>query len=229
MTKTKKFFSILKTLLISALIFSAGYIAFAVPKAAETFMPVVKTISLEPCEYSPFVTAKGSIIKKGEQFFAVAAVNEADISEVKTGQRVILSGAAFPDGSYSGTVSSISDAAYTSALNSAYAPETVVDVVILINEGNVSDLREGYSVTAQVITGEKKTLNMLPYSAICQDDKGEYVYILNKDTAQRRDIVTGMELSDKTEIISGVNPSDKILSAPESVYDGGKVRVSGEG
>lgn len=226
MTKSKKIFSILKTVLISALIFSAGYIAFAVPEAAETFMPVVGTIGLEACEYKPYVTAKGAIVKKGEQFCAVVAVNEADISKVETGQSVILSGAAFPDGSYSGTVSSISDTAYTSALNSVYAPETVVDVVVLIEEGDTSKLRAGYSVTAQLRTGEEKMLNMLPYSVICQDDKGEYVYVLKDNTAVRRNIVTGMELSDKTEIISGVTVSDKVLSSPKLVYDGGRVRVS---
>ncbi len=219
MAKSKKIFSILKTVLIAALIFSAGYIAFAVPEAAETFMPVVRTIGLEACEYKPYVTAKGSIVRRGEQFCAVVAVNEADIARVETGQSVILSGAAFPDGS-------ISDTAYTSALSSVSAPETVVDVVVLIEEGDTSKLRVGYSVTAQLKTGEERMLNMLPYSAICQDDKGEYVYILKDNTAVRRDIVTGMELSDKTEIVSGVNATDKVLSSPELVYDGGRVRVN---
>ncbi len=226
MTKGRKIFSILKTVLISALIFSAAYIAFAVPEAAETFMPVVGTIGLEACEYKPYVTAKGAIVKKGEQFCAVVAVNEADISLVETGQSVILSGAAFPDGSYSGTVNSISDTAYTSALSSVSAPETVVDVVVFIDEGDTSKLRTGYSVTAQLKTGEERTLNMLPYSAICQDDRGEYVYVLKNNTAVRRDIVTGMELSDKTEIISGVTAEDRVLSSPKLVYDGGRVRVN---
>lgn len=226
MAKSKKIFSILKTVLIAALIFSAGYIAFAVPEAAETFMPVVRTIGLEACEYKPYVTAKGGIVRRGEQFCAVVAVNEADIARVETGQSVILSGAAFPDGSYSGTVSSISDTAYTSALSSVSAPETVVDVVVLIEEGDTSKLRVGYSVTAQLKTGEERMLNMLPYSAICQDDKGEYVYILKDNTAVRRDIVTGVELSDKTEIVSGVTAADKVLSSPELVYDGGRVRVN---
>lgn len=225
MTKTKKLFRVLKTLLIAALIFSAGYIAFAVPEAAESFMPVVSTVKLELCEYRPFVTAKGTIVKRDGVFFAVVAVNEADISKVETGQTVQLSGAAFPDGSYIGKVSGISDSAYTMPMSSLAASETVVDVTVLIEEGDTSRLRSGYSVTAQVKTGEERILNMLPYSVIRQDDEGEYVYVLNQSTAVRRDIVTGMEMSDKTEVVSGVEDSDRIIDSPEAVYDGGRVRV----
>ena len=225
MTKKRKIFSILKTVLITALIFSAGYIALAVPEAADTLMPVVSTVKLEPCEYKPFVTAKGTIVKQDGVFFAVVAVNEADISQVEPGQAAQLSGAAFPNGGYSGTVSMISDNAYTVPLNSLSASETVVDVTVLIEEGDTSRLRSGYSVTAQLKTGEERILNMLPYSAIQQDDKGEYVYVLNSSTAVRRDIVTGMELADKTEVVSGVENSEKVIITPDNVYDGGKVRV----
>ena len=226
MEKNKKAVGILKTVIIAVLMFSAGYIAFAVPEAAETFMPVVSAIRVEPCEYKPYVTAKGIIVKKGDAFFAVAAVNEADISQVETGQRAELSGAAFPDGNYFGSVSNIADTAYISSVSALSAAETVVDVTVLIEEGDTAKLRSGYSVTVLLKTGEERVLNMLPYSAICQDDKGEYVYVLRDNTAVRRDIVTGMELSDKTEIVSGVNETDLVLTDPDLVYDGGRVRVS---
>ena len=228
MTKTGKIFSILKALLIAALIFSAGYIAFAVPEAAEALMPVVSTIKLEPCEYKPFVTANGTIVKRDGVFFAVVAVNEADISQVEFGRTAQLSGAAFPEGGYIGKVSGIADAAYTVPLSSLSASETVVDVTVIIEEGDTSKLRSGYSVTAKLKTGEERILNMLPYSAIRQDDRGEYVYVLNSSTAVRRDIVTGMEMSDKTEVVSGVEDSERIIASPESVSDGGRVRVKTE-
>ncbi|MCM1054600.1 MAG: efflux RND transporter periplasmic adaptor subunit [Bacteroides sp.] len=225
MNRKKKVYSVLKTFIIMALMFSAGYIAFAVPEAAETFMPIVETIRVEPCEYKPYVSARGTIVKRGESFFAVAAVNEADISQVETGQSVILSGAAFPDGSYFGSVSNISDTAYISSLSALSAPETVVDVTVAIESGDTSELRSGYSVTVQLKTGEERILNMLPYSAVCQDDKGEFVYVLSGSTAVRQDIVTGMEMSDKTEIVSGISEEDLVLSEPELVYDGGRVRT----
>lgn len=226
MKKNKKAVDILKTVIIAVLMFSAGYIAFAVPEAAETFMPVVSAIRVEPCEYKPYVTAKGTIVRLGDAFYAVTAVNEADISQVETGQRAELSGAAFPDGNYFGSVSNIADTAYTSAAGALSAAETVVDVTVLIEEGDTAKLRSGYSVTVQLKTGDEKVLNMLPYSVIRQDDRGEYVYVLQNNTAVRRDIVTGMELSDKTEIVSGVSVEDLVLTDPDPVCDGGRVRVS---
>lgn len=226
MTKTRKFFSILKTFLIAALIFSAGYIAFAVPEAAEALMPVVSTVKLEPCEYKPFVTAKGTIVRQDGAFFAVVAVNEADISQVEMGQTVQLSGAAFPEGGYMGKVSGIADTAYTVPVSTA--SETVVEVTVLIEEGDTSQLRAGYSVTAKLKTGEERILNMLPYSAIRQDENGEYVYVLSSSIAVRRDIVTGMEMSDKTEIVSGIGDSERVIASPEAVSDGGRVRVKEE-
>ena len=52
------------------------------------------------------------------------------------------------------------------------------------------------------------------------------MYILKDNTAVRRDIVTGMGLSGKTENVLGGKATDKVLSSPELVYDGGRVRVN---
>lgn len=223
-TKITKWVSVLKTTLIALLLFSAGYIAFAVPQAAEKLMPAVKAVKAEQCEYKPSVTAKGKILKNEGGCFAVVAVNEADISKIREGQSVQLTGAAFPDGAYFGNVSSISDTAYTIA-SVGSAAETVVDVTVRIEGEDTSLLRSGYSVTAQLKTGDERVLTTLPYSAVCQDEKGEYVYILKNGTAARRDIITGMELSDRTEILSGVEEGDVVLEETDGVSDGGRVRV----
>ena len=217
---------ILKILIIAALLFSAGYIAFQVPAAAETLLPFSRTIRAERYTYSPTVTARGTIIKSGEDWLAVVAVNEGDIPTVEAGQYVRLSGAALPDGEFSGKVSLVGDTAYTSALSAVSIPVTVVDVTISIDGGDRSLLRSGYSVTAQLTTGDRRTVNMLPYSVIAQDEQGEYVYVLEKGVAVRRQIVTGIELSDRTEIVEGVTETDTVLTNPESLFEGARVRTN---
>lgn len=221
----KRKLPILKILLVSALLFSAGYIAFRVPEAAESFLPFSRTMRAESYTYSPTVTAKGTIIKSGEEWLAVVAVNEGDISLVETGQQAQLSGAALPDGEFSGSVSLVGDTAYTSALSAVSVPETVVDVTVSIEEGDDSLLRAGYSVTAQLKTGEERTVSMLPYSVIGQDETGEYVYVLENGLAVRRDIVTGIELADRTEIVEGVSEEDVVLTDPETLFEGARVRT----
>lgn len=216
---------ILKILIIAALLFSAGYIAFRVPEAAESFLPFSRTIRAESYTYAPTVTARGTIIKSGEQWLAVVAVNEGDVPLVEAGQSVRLSGAALPEGEFSGKVSTVSDTAYTSALSAVSVPATVVDVTVSIEEGNEALLRSGYSVTAQLTTGDERTVNMLPYTVIAQDETGEYVYVLEDGVAVRHDIVTGIELSDRTEIVEGVTEADVVLTNPETLFEGARVRV----
>lgn len=220
-----KRFTVLKTLIVAALLFSAGYIAFRVPAAAESFYPFSGAIKPELCVYCPSVSAKGSIVKNGEEWFAVVAVNEGDISSVETGQSAILSGAAFPDGSFSGTVEQIGDSAHAAALSAVSTPETVVDVTVKITQGDTKKLRAGYSVTAEIRTGDERTVTMLPYSVIDQDETGEFVYVLEKGSAVKRGIVTGIELSDRTEIVSGLDGKDSVLTNPEALFDGARVRM----
>ena len=226
MKKTnKKVFPIIKTAVIAALAGAAGYIAFAVPDTVQSMVPTAETVSAETCEYCPTVTAKGTIIKQGERWLAVVAVNEADISLIEEGQTAFLNGAALAEGKYSGSVINIGDTAYTTPVSSSAIPETVVDVTISIEKGSFGELRSGYSVTAQLKTGEERMLTMLPYTAIGQDDKGEYVYILENGISVRKDIVTGIELSDKTEIVSGISAEDRVLTYPENVLENSYYRV----
>ncbi len=217
--KKRKGLSIFKAAVITVLGASAAGIAFAVPEAVQSMVPAVETVSAEVCEYCPTVTAKGTIVKQGEQWLAVVAVNEGEISLIEQGQTARLSGAALAEGEYSGTVIGIGENAHTLTISASALPETVVDVTVAIEKGDYNELRSGYSVTAQLITGEERTLTMLPYTAIAQDEKGEYVYVLEKGISVRKDIVTGIELSDKTEIVSGISPDDKVLTYPEKVIE----------
>lgn len=226
MPMLKKRPPILKILIVAALLFSAGYIAFCVPEAAESFLPFSRTVRAERYTYAPTVTARGTIIKSGERWLAVVAVNEGDIPLVEAGQPARLSGAALPDGEFSGSVSAVGDTAYTSTLSAVSVPMTVVDVTVNIEEGDETLLRSGYSVTAQLRTGEERTVNMLPYSVIAQDEAGEYVYVLEDGVAVRHNIVTGIELSDRTEIIAGVTAEDVVLTNPENLFEGARVRTN---
>lgn len=216
---------ILKILLIAALLFSAGYIAFRVPEAAESFLPFSHTTKAQRYTYAPTVTARGTVINSGGRWLAVVAVNEGDILSVETGQFVELSGAALPEGEFYGKVTDVSDVAYTSTLSAASVPVTVVDVTVAIEEGDSSLLRSGYSVTARLTTGEERTVNMLPYSVIAQDEQGEYVYVLENGVAVRHDIITGIELSDRTEVVDGVTDADVVLTDPEKLFEGARVRT----
>lgn len=226
--KKGKKLTVLKWGIIAALTFCAAYIALWVPAAADSVMPVSYVTRAENYIYSPCVAAKGNLAKTPSGWTALVYVNEGDISSVAVGQQAALTGAAFPDGSFFGKVSAIGDSAHVITQSTVSLPETVVDVTIEVEQGDTSILRTGYSVTAQIKTGEERTVSVLPYSVIGQDDEGEYVYVLEKGLARRRGIVTGIELSDGTEIVSGISREDNVLAEPEKLFEGARVRTGGK-
>ena len=94
-------------------------------------------------------------------------------------------------------------------------------MIILIDDGD--GLRSGYTAQAAISTDSERTVGVLPYSVICQDDQGEYVYVLEQGKAFRRYISTGDELPQGAEILSGVSLSDNVIMQPEKVSDGAYV------
>jgi hypothetical protein len=120
--------------------------------------------------------------------------------------------------------------------------ETVVEVVLRINNPDVVKisgnsgrtgesggiLRHGYSARADIKTAQPRTIHIIPYSAIMQDDIGEYVYIVHGNTATRRDILTGIELSRGAEVVAGLNVSDEVIVTPDTLSEDTLVRRAEE-
>lgn len=141
-----------------------------------------------------------------------AAVPEGLISRVKTGQSATVTASAL-DTSFEGTVSYISSCARKQY--NGTAQETVVDITIEI-ENPTSELKSGFTAKGEIKTGVGQTLLTLPYSAICQDDKGEFVYVFKNGSAVRRDISTGLELAEVTQVL-GVMSDEEIIDDPRDI------------
>ncbi|WP_283607506.1 efflux RND transporter periplasmic adaptor subunit [Faecalispora anaeroviscerum] len=154
------------------------------------------------------------------------AVNESQISEIKTGQRAVISGAGFHT-VYEGKVTSISSEAkqqyYTTGT------ETVVEVLVRIQNPK-SDIKPGFSAKAKIITEESSNVLVAPYEAVRADDDGkEYVYLLHGRKALKMPVVTRKEFESGFEVLSGLQPQDTIIMNPDSVSDGAAVLPQAEG
>ncbi len=65
-----------------------------------------------------------------------------------------------------------------------------------------------------VITSQRTNAVTIPLAALRRDDQGEYVFVIDPDhQIQRRGIRTGLRLSDAVEVISGVNPGDRVVTS----------------
>ena len=208
--------TILRILSIAVILTAGVYAVFKAPKAVESFLPKVDTINLIKAEFCETVSGAGTISKSGEDWFVKVFIGERDIRKVKIEQSADLSGAAFDDGVYSATVTAIESSA--TRKQGEYAYETVVEVTLQIDNPD-EELRSGYTARAEIKTEQERHIFIVPYSVICQDDTGEYVYVLSGNSAVRRDILTGAELSDGVEVVKGLGEKDEIISVPENVED----------
>ena len=204
---------------VIAVILAAGWIAvFNIPNAVENFLPVVKTVTMTPAEYSQTASGAGliSLEPASGEWFVTIAVGESDIRRVEIGQSADIKGAAFDDGIYTATVYQIGETAVNQ--QGEYIQETVVEVVLQIDNPDDA-LRHGYTARADIKTDETQMIHIIPYSAILQDETGEFVYVISGNTAMRRDILTGIELADGAQVVSGLGDNDEVIVSPGTVND----------
>lgn len=162
-------------------------------------------------------------VAKTEELAVTAAISELDIAKIALGQNVRFSLSAYPDDVFFGKVSAISESA-RSRYNGAVL-ETVVDITITPDAPD-ERLKSGLSAQVEVQLSEPRKICVLPYSAIAQDDTGEYVYVYENGGAVRRDIFTGAEFADGTEIRKGVSVSDIIFKNPQDIADRNYIKVA---
>lgn len=143
-------------------------------------------------------------------------VNESDISKIKKGQVVDITGAGF-DNTYKGKVSKIYPTAQTQI--STLSQETVVDVLIDINNCD-NKIKAGFSVTANITVADDRNINILPYEAISQDDSGnEFVYVYKGCKANKQIIKTGVAVGNGLEVTKGIDEKDFVVYKVDELPD----------
>ncbi len=171
-------------------------------------------------EKGSLISADSAVAKIGSKGDLVlkAAVSERYIAKVGCGQKVTVKVTAV-DGKHRGTVKEISSVARK--VYNGSVQETVVDVVISLDEAS-AELKSGFSADGKIETGIARQILTLPYSAIQQDDKGEFVYVFKNGTAVRKDITTGLELSQGAEV-NGIEAYDEIILADDGIRNNSPV------
>jgi RND family efflux transporter MFP subunit len=87
-------------------------------------------------------------------------------------------------------------------------------------------LKAGMFANAEILVGNSVTA-MLPSEAIVERDGYRYAFVLgDKDVVKQRRIEAGQWRDGRTEIISGIEPSDRVvISGAAFLSDGDRVRV----
>ena len=169
-----------------------------------------------------------AVISSSDALQVKITINENKLREVAVGQPVMVSGAAFQEEEYRGTLTYISPSARQqySGTNS----ETVVDAVVSLSETDES-LEPGLSAKSQIQVGSATDCILIPYEYVLQDDLNqEYVYLYRDGKAVKQVIRTVREWNDGFEVGEGLAVGDRVIRNPSAVEkDGQRVAVEEQG
>ena len=87
-------------------------------------------------------------------------------------------------------------------------------------------LKPGMFTRVNIIYDTHKDTLLIPKNAVIIEDRESSVFIIEKDTAIKRKVITGYENSTHVEILSGLAVEDKVVtSGLSSLKDGIRVQV----
>ncbi|MBD3180169.1 MAG: efflux RND transporter periplasmic adaptor subunit [Candidatus Latescibacteria bacterium] len=140
-----------------------------------------------------------------------------EIKYVRKGIRAVVHVDIYPDTTFSGEVYSISPAA--SMQTRSFPLE-----VRIRNSGE--NLKPGFFATVELLAREKKSVPAVPIDAVLEADGTEYLYVVEKGTARRREVKTGIREGIFLEITEGLIGGEKVILAGNTmVEEGSRVTV----
>lgn len=143
---------------------------------------------------------------------------EKNISEIKLGQKVLVTNYTITQDTLTGVVSELSP--MISAETRTFGGRLMVDNPEL-------KLRPGMFVKTDIITAQKDSVVVIPKSVILSGNRGKYVFVVGRNSAaDDRRISTGIENQDYIEITEGLAKNDRlIIKGFETLRDNSKVKV----
>lgn len=177
---------------------------------------------------SASLTAAGAaqpivLVGKMEGLIAKGFLSEYDTLKVSAGQKVILRSDAVPDKTWPGEVTKVSTLPESQV---AMGGSQAVQYPVLVKlSGKNPVLKPGFQVIMEIET-EKKTAIVLPDSAIVDEDEAQYVYVVKKGIAHKKEIKTGIITGSKVEVTKGIKEKEKVIAKPPAkIKDGMEVTV----
>jgi RND family efflux transporter MFP subunit len=147
----------------------------------------------------------------------IVNVLERSVPQVLIGTRAQIEVDAFPGRTFDGSVTRFSEAVDP-------ATRTMAVEIDILNLDHV--LKPGMFARVALILGERPQALTILNTALLSDAKGPYLYTVNSDTAHRVNVQTGIEQATRTEILSGLSDSARVIIAGQQfVKDGSAVIV----
>ena len=147
----------------------------------------------------------------------IISVLEKDIPLVTIGKKATIAVDAFPGVDFTGKIRRFSEAVDLSTRTMA----------VEIDIPNADHrLKPGMYADVLLVVDEHDNALTVPSQSILSDGKGSFVFTVDGETARRRDIRAGGEQNGRTEILSGLDARELVVTAGQQfAKDGGQVIV----
>jgi RND family efflux transporter MFP subunit len=134
-----------------------------------------------------------------------AYVDETDIGRIAVGQRARFTVDTWPDDAFEGSVIAVRP--------SAEVRDNVVNYVTLVAIENRPDrvLRPEMTTTVNIMIEGRAAAQSIPNGAMRRDSSGGYVLVARGGGFERRTVAVGFRGSAFTEVLSGVQPGERVL------------------
>jgi RND family efflux transporter MFP subunit len=148
-------------------------------------------------------------------------VVERYLSLVKEGQKVILSFAAYPDETFSGTITRLSPVVDgQSRTRKAYCKLDTPDERII----------PGMYAKILLVEQHHDNALLVPSSAVVSHEDGSVIFVLSGNVAKMMKVKTGIQADGMTEIVSGLAKNSVIITQGQATLsDGSPVTVTSQG
>ena len=139
-----------------------------------------------------------------KQKVAEISLNEVDVAKVKAGQKTTLLFDAVDDLTISGKVAEVDTLGTVSQGVVNYSVKIVFDT-------QDDRIKPGMSVSAAIITEMKPDVLLAPNVAV-KSNSEQYVVVLENNVPRNQTVEVGLSNDTMTEIISGLNEGDKVVT-----------------
>lgn len=136
------------------------------------------------------------------------AVPEAELSRVEAGHEVIVAPVAYPDLSLKGVVESVGSMAQS--VNGRPDWQRYFEVVVALKESDPR-LRPGMTVRTRILAGARDAAVLVPRMAVSWEGNAAFCTVIKGSRRQRRDVELGISNEEFFEVLSGLQPGEKVL------------------
>lgn len=178
--------------------------------------PFAGTVTKINTQAGQTVGASGVLALVSAQLEIRLDVDENNLSSLRVGQAAVISSGAYSNSSFRGTVSELGAAVDQT--------RGTIQIKVIPNESPVW-LRPGQTVDVNIITAENVKRLLVPQTALVRSGDDTVVFIIKDGKVAQTAVVTRPLTKEGVPILSGLTPTDFIISNASLVKVGDKVKA----